>query len=479
MLKEHARTVGTVQRLVDISCIVTVFLAVAYASSTQNGLGIAAWLNPKSQESFAGWRANYLLVLAISVALWLLITQYGQTYVSHRAERFSFTLGKHFQTVLVWAIATGFLVFCLPLHFVSRLFSLEFVALASALLIFRQMAAIATLHRMRRHGYNRRKAVIVGQKDRASGFATLLAAEYSTGYEIVQIVDLKGENGAEPSDAQTEADLASADVDEIFIIPSGLSFPGVALELLALRLLKQGKRVHIVPGLFDMRFFRQSISDFAGLPVVSLGGVGVDGLQAFGKRILDLVGTVALLLLLSPLLAIISLLVKLTSPGPVFFRQERLGWRGKPFRLYKFRTMRSDAEQLLRSNPELYAKFVASDFKLPEEEDFRVTRLGRLLRQTSIDELPQLFNVLKGDMCLVGPRPIEPPHIEKYGDYAPVFLSVKPGLTGYWQINGRSTVPHSRRMVMELEYIRDQSINTDINILLKTVPAVLKRKGAY
>jgi lipopolysaccharide/colanic/teichoic acid biosynthesis glycosyltransferase len=141
--------------------------------------------------------------------------------------------------------------------------------------------------------------------------------------------------------------------------------------------------------------------------------------------------------------------------------------------------MRSDAEQLLRSNPELYAKFVASDFKLPEEEDFRVTRLGRLLRQTSIDELPQLFNVLKGDMCLVGPRPIEPPHIEKYGDYAPVFLSVKPGLTGYWQINGRSTVPHSRRMVMELEYIRDQSINTDINILLKTVPAVLKRKGAY
>src|ERR1039458_3766353 len=102
MLKEHARMVGIVQRLVDISCIVTLFLAVAYASSTQNGLGIAAWLNPKSQESFAGWRANYLLGLAISVAVWLLITQSGQTYVSHRAERFPFTLRTHCPPVLVW-----------------------------------------------------------------------------------------------------------------------------------------------------------------------------------------------------------------------------------------------------------------------------------------------------------------------------------------------------------------------------------------
>ena len=477
MLKEHARTVDIISRLVDVSCIATAFLALVYASSTQNGLGRAAWLNPKGQEPFAGLPANYLLVLAIGVALWLLITRYRQTYVSHRAERLSLALSKHFQTVLVWSIATGFSV-SLPLHLGGRLFSLEFFALASALLIFRQMVVIATLQYIRRHGYNRRRAAILGRKDRVHGFAALLAAE-STGYEIVRILDFEGKEGLEPRDAQTEADLAGADVDEIFIIPSGLGFPEAALEFLALRLLKQGKRVHIVPGLFDMRLFRQSISDFANLPVVSLGGVGLDGLQLLAKRALDLVGTAALLLLLSPLFALISLLVKLTSPGPVFFRQERLGWQGKPFHLYKFRTMRSDAEQLLRSNPELYAKFVASDFKLPEKEDFRVTRLGRFLRQTSIDELPQLFNVLKGDMCLVGPRPIEPPHIEKYGDYAPVFLSVKPGLTGYWQINGRSTVPHPQRMVMELEYIRDQSINTDINILLKTVPAVLKRKGAY
>jgi exopolysaccharide biosynthesis polyprenyl glycosylphosphotransferase len=477
MLKEHARAFGILSRLVDISCLVAAFFAAVYASSAENGLSIAAWLNPSSARGFAGWRANYLWVLAISVALWLLIAQYGQIYGSHRGERLSSTLRKQFQTVLVWVIATGFSVFSLKLLFVSRLFSIEFFALASALLIFRQIAVITTLHHVRRRGYNRKKTLIVGQKDRANGFAALLAAEHSTGYEIVEIVDFDGENSSEPADAQTKADLASADVDEVFISPSG--FGEAAFELLALRLLKQGKRVHIVPGLLDIRLFRQRINDFAGLPVVSLGGVGLNGFQAFAKCALDLVGAIALLLLLSPLFALIALLIKLTSDGPVFFRQDRLGWGGKPFRLYKFRTMHSDAEQLLRSNPELYAKFVASDYKLPEEEDFRVTRWGRFLRKTSLDELPQLFNVLKGDMCLVGPRPIEPRHIEKYGDYAPVFLSVKPGLTGYWQINGRSTVPHPKRMVMELEYIRDQSINTDLNILLKTIPAVLKGKGAY
>src|SRR5258708_7549790 len=174
-----------------------------------------------------------------------------------------------------------------------------------------------------------------------------------------------------------------------------------------------------------------------------------------------------MLIVSAPLLALVAIAIKLTSRGPVFFSQERLGRGGRRFRILKFRTMQTDAEQVLRSDDHLYRKFVANDFKLPENEDFRITWVGRLLRKTSLDEFPQLVNVLKGDMSLVGPRPIESPHIAKYGDFGDLLLTVKPGLTGYWQINGRSEVSHPSRMVMELEYIRNQSLSRDIDILIR------------
>jgi exopolysaccharide biosynthesis polyprenyl glycosylphosphotransferase len=250
-------------------------------------------------------------------------------------------------------------------------------------------------------------------------------------------------------------------------------------DRIALALLKAGKPVHILPSVFDIPYFRAGFTDFAGIPAISLGGRGLNGIQAAGKRFLDLSISLIVLVVALPLFALIAAAIKLTSPGPVFFFQERLGKGGKRFRICKFRTMRTDAEQIIRNDRDLYAKFVANEYKLPEEDDFRITPVGRLLRKTSLDELPQFFNVLMGHMSLVGPRPIVPPEIEKYGDYSELFLSVRPGLTGSWQVNGRSSVSRSRRMMMELEYIRDQSLRKDVDILLRTIPAVLSRKGAF
>src|SRR5262249_43983830 len=143
------------------------------------------------------------------------------------------------------------------------------------------------------------------------------------------------------------------------------------------------------------------------------------------------------------------------------------------------RTMRTDAEKILRANPELYHKYISNNYKLPEGDDFRITPFGRFLRATSLDELPQLINILKGDLSLVGPRPIVPQELEEYGDFAPFLLSVRPGLTGYWQVMGRSTIGYPRRAELELEYIRDQSLKNDMNIILKTIPAVIKQRGAH
>ena len=197
------------------------------------------------------------------------------------------------------------------------------------------------------------------------------------------------------------------------------------------------------------------------------------------KRAVDLAGALVGLLLTAPLLAVLAVLVRLGSPGPVFFAQARVGRGGRVFRCYKLRTMRHDAESLLRTDPELRATYERHGFKIPCDADHRVTPVGRLLRLSSCDELPQLWNVLKGEMSLVGPRPLVVRELGHYpGTDRDVLLSVRPGLTGAWAVGGRSRVGYPERARMELEYVREWSIGGDALILLKTIGAVLARRGA-
>jgi lipopolysaccharide/colanic/teichoic acid biosynthesis glycosyltransferase len=193
------------------------------------------------------------------------------------------------------------------------------------------------------------------------------------------------------------------------------------------------------------------------------------------KRALDLSGAVVCLILLSPLLLAIALLVKLDSAGPVLYKRRLVGLKGQPFTAYKFRTMVSNAHDLLQQDPELLCQYQQT---LKIAKDPRVTRLGRILRKTSLDELPQLFNVLRGEMSLVGPRMLGDIELERYGAYKEKVLSVKPGITGLWQVSGRHTVSFERRVELDLEYVEHWSPGLDLKILLLTIPAVLTRKGA-
>jgi lipopolysaccharide/colanic/teichoic acid biosynthesis glycosyltransferase len=204
------------------------------------------------------------------------------------------------------------------------------------------------------------------------------------------------------------------------------------------------------------------------------------GFEVVLKRIFDLVVAATLFTLTGPLMLIIGMVIKLSSPGPIFFRQERIGRDGRRIFIRKFRTMRWDAEEVLKSDRDLYRKYVENNYKLPKGEDPRVTFVGRILRELSLDEIPQLINVLNGEMSIVGPRPVVPEEIEKYGDYASLLLSVQPGLTGQWQISGRSDIAdYARRVRLDMEYIRDQSVRKDLQILFRTVPVVLSREGAH
>nr|WP_026078607.1 sugar transferase [Parageobacillus caldoxylosilyticus] len=203
-------------------------------------------------------------------------------------------------------------------------------------------------------------------------------------------------------------------------------------------------------------------------------------LYAITKRTIDIVGAIIGLVLTSPLFLIISIFYLFgDSKGPIFFKQVRVGKNGKRFYIYKFRSMIVNAEEKLKADKELYEKYLRNNYKLEPHEDPRITKLGRFLRKTSLDEIPQLINVLKGEMSLVGPRPVVVEELREYGNRVNEFLSVKPGITGYWAVSGRSSVDYPERVDLELFYVYNQSLLFDLKIIIKTVITVLLRKGAY
>lgn len=196
----------------------------------------------------------------------------------------------------------------------------------------------------------------------------------------------------------------------------------------------------------------------------------------FVKRFADIICSAIAIILLSPFFIIISIAIKATSKGPVIFVHKRVGKNGKKIGIYKFRSMVINAEELIEKfTPEQKEEF-KKNFKL--ENDPRITKIGKFLRKTSLDELPQLFNILKGDLSIVGPRPIMEVETKIYGKYKDMLLSVKPGLTGFWAANGRSDTSYKRRRAMEIYYVKNRSLLFDIKIILKTAVSVFKGEGA-
>jgi len=226
----------------------------------------------------------------------------------------------------------------------------------------------------------------------------------------------------------------------------------------------------------DERFGYGTVEEFARARAERDGLVRGEFYRRHVKRPLDVVASLIGLVLLSPVFLVLAVLVKLDSPGPVFFKQLRVGKDGKEFEFYKFRSMVQDAEALKTKLMHLN-ELDGPVFKI--SDDPRITAFGRFLRRTSLDELPQLFNVLRGDMSLVGPRPPLPDEVANYESWQRQKLSVLPGITCLWQISGRNHIGFTEWMRLDIEYIRRQSFGVDLKILIRTLPAVLLRKGAY
>lgn len=200
----------------------------------------------------------------------------------------------------------------------------------------------------------------------------------------------------------------------------------------------------------------------------------------FWKRFFDIVLSSGALVCFSPVFLAVFIMNRFgDNKGPLFYKQERIGWYGKPFKIYKFRSMVVNADKILEDDPELYDKYVANNYKLEPEEDPRITRLGEWLRKTSIDEIPQFINILRGEMSIIGPRPVIKAELAEYGDRVDKFLSVKPGAMGLWQSSGRSNIPYPERCDVELEYVDEASLGFDMKIMFKNIISIFKSEGAY
>lgn len=234
--------------------------------------------------------------------------------------------------------------------------------------------------------------------------------------------------------------------------------------------------VRIIPDYFSLALYRAAVDDFGGIPMINLRDPALNDVQRLVKRTFDLVISAVTLLVAAPVYVVICFLIQLDSEGPVLFRQERLGENGRIFHMYKFRTMIVGAEKMQNDINELNkdGKIV---FK--RRDDPRITKIGRFLRRTSLDELPQLFNVLKGDMSLVGPRPELPWMVDQYEPWQHKRFAVPQGMTGWWQVNGRSEKPMHLHTDDDIFYVQNYSIWMDIYILIKTPWTVLRGKGAY
>ena len=425
---------------------------------------------------------NFLIFFGLLVAWHLLFSTFG-LYASRRLSgrwaEIADTLKATFFASLL--LSVGGVAF--HIQMATRAFLLTFWALSSLLMVLSRLILRWLLARTRLHGRNLRQIFIVGTNSRAVGFAKSLQSRPELGYRIIGFADREWEGIKQFSDSGYGL-LCSLDelpdffrknvVDEVLIALPIRSLHDDASRIAAL-CEEQGILFRLLPNLFDLKRSRHWTEELEGQSLVTHNGIS-EGWQLLVKRALDFTIALIAILLFSPVMVGTALLIALTSPGKVLFVQRRVGLNKREFPVYKFRTMVVDAEKKMREVEHLN-EVSGPVFKI--RHDPRVTPLGRFLRKTSIDELPQLFNVLKGDMSLVGPRPLPVRDYEGFSeDWQRRRFSVRPGITCLWQVSGRSSISFDRWMELDLQYIDGWSLKLDLDILIRTIPAVLKGQGA-
>lgn len=463
--------------------LLSIYAAIAFFAAS------SPWL---SLQDFLDARLRLRDLLAGSGILlgWILLFQYFGLY---RQRYMSFMRFRPYHFIdLVKATALGTLLLLIGaallvgLEQITTWLVLRFWATVTlGSLLIREVMNFF-LRELRLQGRNLRHLLIVGTNDRAQELAKMVKAHPELGYALRGFVDDEWKEDTRPKNQGTSIVaglhgigeyLRNNVVDEVVI-----TLPLSTLYNEACRIVelceKQGVVVHFVPGFGFLNLGSASMmfSTLQDEPIITIVPPAMSGLQLIGKRAMDIAGSIILIVAFLPLLLVVPLLIKLGSPGPVLFAQERIGLNKRKFRLLKFRTMVTNAEELQKKLEHLN-EMDGPVFKI--KNDPRINPIGKFLRQTSLDELPQLYNVLMGDMSLVGPRPLP---LRDYAGFSQDWhrrrFSVRPGVTCLWQISGRNSITFDKWMELDMAYINQWSLWLDLKILAATVPAILKQRGA-
>ncbi|MGN6274229.1 MAG: sugar transferase [Protaetiibacter sp.] len=462
------------------SDLLVVVAAVAGAQLIWFGVDAALVTVPDELAMFA---LNYTLVsLAIMVA-WMVALSVGAT----REHRIVGSGPDEYKRVAASSLQLFGLIaifgFALQIEF-SRGYLLVALPAGLIVLVVERLLWRTWLTRARRRGEYSALCIIVGSSHSIDDIVEVLERQPGNGYRIVAACSSTPDEPVRripdsrvASVAELPAVMAESTADTVIMV-SGHGLSPSQVRELSWSLVPDEQYLVMVPNLVDVAGPRIHTRPVAGLPLVHVETPRYEGAGRFTKRAFDLVGATLAIAVLSPLLLVTALAVKLSSRGPLLFRQERIGLHGRTFSMLKFRSMTADAEDRLQ---DLLAvqRDAGNEVLFKLQNDPRVTPAGRVMRRFSIDELPQLFNVLGGSMSLVGPRPPLPREVERYDDAARRRLLVRPGLTGLWQVSGRSRLSWKESVRLDLYYVENWSLMGDVVLLWRTVKAVLARDGAY
>jgi len=426
--------------------------------------------------------SEYLIILFIIIPFWCFFLYLNGMYSSLRTKKLFEVTWIVFKSSFLITLLFGAIVFLFKLESVSRLFFIFLLILGFLFILLEKIILFSGMHYFRKKGYNYRSLLIVGTGKRASLFIEKINNHPEWGFRILGVIDDEPGRGIKSVNSVkvigTLKDLLNIFhnyvVDEvIFVVPRlRLNYIEEAIHTCEL----EGIKATIAVDLFEAKIAKSCATEIDGIPLVTFNTSVAKEWQLFVKRIIDIVVSGVSIIVLSPLLFIVAVMVKLSSKGPILFRQERLGLNGRPFTLYKFRTMYENAQEQLANID------VVNDSDDPSFRQKKlkfVTPVGKLLRKFSVDELPQLFNVFWGHMSLIGPRPTVPEEVAQYKPWQRRRLSMRPGITCLWQVNGRNKLGFNQWMKLDLEYLDNWSLWLDFKILLKTIPIVFFGIGAY
>jgi exopolysaccharide biosynthesis polyprenyl glycosylphosphotransferase len=422
---------------------------------------------------------SYVLLIAW-LAIFAIVGLYKKENLLGGTEEYAL-VGRATTMGMLILIVAGFLqpAFIIARGWVLMAWLFSLVLIDAGRFVLRRIVYL-----LRRRGMFLSKTIIVGANDEGLSLARQLKAWKTSGLDVIGFVDKKFKPGTLLfGNMRVLGDMEHLDdvvqgygVEELVLASSAISSHDKMLEIFQRYGVNSGINVRMSSGLYEIITTGLTVKEFAYVPLVGVNKVRLAGLDTFIKFATDMMITIPAMILLFPIMLVIGIAIKLDSPGPILYRRRVMGVNKGQFDALKFRTMYVNGDEIIDKHPELKAE-LARNHKL--KDDPRVTRVGRFLRKWSLDELPQLINVIKREMSVVGPRMICPEEMGNYSQWNLNLLTVKPGITGLWQVSGRSDVTYEERVRLDMHYIRNWSIWLDVQILIRTLPAVFRARGAY